>query len=208
MNGLGMLSSCTAGIHSYRPFDAERDGFIAGEGGAALFLENAGRAEKRGARILGKVKGFGTSIALSADDGLGLPPEVSARSMMLAFDAAGSDHKEYAFIGGHGLASKEGDRSELRSIMNVFSVRPDIPVCGLKPYTGHLGAASDIAEIILGIKSAKESMVPATLNFAQAERDYRDLKISGSHQPCQGSCVLTVSYGAGGQSCASVVQAL
>jgi len=209
MKGLGMLSSCTKGIHSYRPFDAERDGFITGEGGAALFLENAGRAERRGARILGKVKGFGNSIALSDDDGLGVPPEVTAQSMRRALDAAGIDHREYAFICGHGLASVEGDRSELRSITTVFSGRkPDIPICGLKPYTGHLGAASDIGEIILGIRSVREGRVPATLNFVEAERDYRDLKISGSHQPRQGPCFMTASYGSGGQSCVSVVQAL
>ena len=209
MGGLGMLSSCQSGIHSYRPFDVARDGFIAGEGGAALILENAERAEKRGARILGKVKGFGNSIALSDDVGLGIPPEMSARSMKLALDAAGSDLEEYAFICGHGLASEEGDRSELRSVMSVFGgKRLDIPLCGLKPYTGHLGAASDIGEIILGIKSVRQGMVPATLNFVEAEKEYCGLKISGSRQPCQGSCFMTVSYGVGGQSCVSVVQAL
>ena len=209
MRGLGMLSSCQSGIHSYRPFDVARDGFIAGEGGAALFLETAERAEERGARILGKVKGFGNSIALSNDDGLGIPFEVSARSMNLALDATGNELKEYAFICGHGLASEEGDRSELRSVLNVFGgKRSDIPLCGLKPYTGHLGAASDIGEIILGIKSVAQGMVPATLNFVEAEKEYRHLRISGSHQPCQGSCVMTMSYGVGGQSCVSVVQAL
>jgi 3-oxoacyl-[acyl-carrier-protein] synthase II len=208
MRGLGMLSSCRSGIASYRPFDAARDGFIAGEGGAALFLETAERAERRGARILGRVKGFGNSIASSDDDDLVIPPEVTALSMKLALDEAGSDLKEYAFICGHGLASVEGDRSELRSVMNVFTGRRDIPLCGLKPYTGHLGAASDIGEIILGIESVRLGMVPATLNFAEAEKGYGELNISGAHQPCQGSCFMTASYGSGGQSCASVVQAL
>ncbi|HAM49564.1 MAG TPA: hypothetical protein DCP92_02275 [Nitrospiraceae bacterium] len=209
MGALGMLSSCQSGIHSYRPFDVARDGFIAGEGGAALFLETAERAEKRGARILGKVKGFGNSIELSNDDSLGIPPDVSARSMKLALDAAGSDLGEYAFICGHGLASEEGDRSELRSIVSVFGdKRRDIPLCGLKPYTGHLGAASDIGEVILGIESVRQGTVPATLNFVEAEREYCGLRIAGSRQPCQGSCLMTVSYGMGGQSCVSVIQAL
>jgi len=209
MKGLGMLSSCHTGIHSYRPFDAARDGFIAGEGGAALFLETVERAEKRGARILGKAKGFGNSIALSDDDSLAIHPEVSARSMKLALDAAGNDLKEYAFICGHGLASEEGDRSELRSIMNVFAgKRSDIPICGLKPYTGHLGAASDIGEIILGMHSAGQGIVPATLNFVEAERDFRHLRISGACQPCHGSSFMTVSYGVGGQSCVSVIYTL
>ena len=155
------------------------------------------------------MKGFGNSIALSDDDVLGIPPEVSALSLKLALDAAGCDLEEYAFICGHGLASVEGDRSELRSIMSIFDgKRIDIALCGLKPYTGHLGAASDIGEIILGIESARQGIVPATLNFLEAEREYRDLKISGSRQPCQGSCVMTVSYGTGGQSCVSVVQAV
>ncbi|HET6514274.1 MAG TPA: beta-ketoacyl synthase N-terminal-like domain-containing protein [Thermodesulfovibrionales bacterium] len=207
MNSLGMLSSCRLDVHSYRPFDAARDGFIAGEGGAALFLESAERAEQRGARILGKVMGFGNSIALCDDEGLGIPPEVSAGSMKLALEEAGSDLGDYAFVCGHGLASEEGDRSELRSVMKVFGgKRDDIPLCGLKPYTGHLGAASDIGEIILGMESVRGGIVPATLNFVEAEREYSDLRISGSHQPCQGSCFMTVSYGIGGQSCVAVVQ--
>jgi 3-oxoacyl-[acyl-carrier-protein] synthase II len=57
MEGLGILSRCKEGIHSYRPFDRKRDGFIPGEGGAALFLEASEIAERRGAKVWGKVNG-------------------------------------------------------------------------------------------------------------------------------------------------------
>jgi 3-oxoacyl-(acyl-carrier-protein) synthase len=76
----------------------------------------------------------------------------------------------------------------------------------LKPYTGHLGAASDIAEFILGIKAAREGIVPATLNFRESEREFAELRISGSHQPCAGTRFLSTSYGMGGQASSTVVE--
>jgi len=81
-----------------------------------------------------------------------------------------------------------------------------MPLCGLKPYTGHLAAASDLAEIVLGIKALTNGMAPGTLNFAEADDDFRDLKISGVHHECRGRHFLTTSYGTGGQSSAVLVE--
>ena len=83
----------------------------------------------------------------------------------------------------------------------------DLPICGLKPYTGHLGAASDIAEIILGIKAVINKIVPATLNFKQSEKEFSDLNILGSHQTSSKDHFLSISYGICGQSSAVTVQA-
>ncbi len=101
----------------------------------------------------------------------------------------------------------KGDRSELRSIVSLLDpIGSDVPVCGLKGYTSHLGAASDVAEIILGITAIKAGLVPATLNFREAEEEFAELKISNSHQKHDRLFFLSVSYGLGGQCISTLIK--
>ncbi|MBI5676864.1 MAG: hypothetical protein HZC48_13775 [Nitrospirae bacterium] len=206
VEGLGLLSKCKNGSGSYRPFDRERDGFIAGEGGAALFLESSETAKARGAEILARIKGFGDCIEFSNGQGLSIARDVTKRGMNMALEEAGRSIDEVAFVIPHGSGTQKGDRSELGSVKALLDGREaDVPVCGLKPYTGHMGAASDIAEIIFGIKAVKEKVVPATLNFDKTEKEFSDLRISGSQQECSRDQFLSVSYGIGGQSSSVVI---
>jgi 3-oxoacyl-(acyl-carrier-protein) synthase len=78
----------------------------------------------------------------------------------------------------------------------------------MKSYTGHLGAASDLAEVIFGLRSTAEGMAPGTLNFEEAEPEWADLRIRGSHQRCDGHYFLSTSYGMGGQSSSVIVEVL
>jgi len=209
MDGLGILSRCRYGVHSYKPLDRKRDGFIPGEGGAALFLEAAEIAEKRGARIWAKVKGFGNCTEFSDDQSLTVPSYVSARSMTQALEEAGCDLRDLAFLSPHGSGSQKGDRSELRSVREVWGDRSrEIPISGMKAYTGHLGAASDLAELIFSIRSIKEGMAPGTLNFSEADPEFKDLRITGEHLGCSRDHFLSVSYGIGGQSSSVIMQVL
>ena len=82
----------------------------------------------------------------------------------------------------------------------------DVPICGMKPYTGHLGAASDIAEIIFGIRAVRDRIIPATLNFEETEREFSGLKISNTHQTCERRSFLSMIYGIGGQSLTMVIE--
>ncbi len=206
LEGLGLLSKCKNGADSFKPFDRIRDGFITGEGGAAIFLESLETAEKRGAGILGRIKGFGNCIEFTSVTGLSIPPKVSKRSIHQALVESEIDINDIAFINPHGSATQKGDRSELNSIVDVLgNKKPDMPVCGLKPYTGHMGAASDIAEIIFGIKAAADGIVPATLNFDKTEKKFSNLRISRSHQMCDKDHFMAISYGIGGQSSSAVV---
>ncbi|GBE35538.1 3-oxoacyl-[acyl-carrier-protein] synthase 2 [bacterium BMS3Bbin06] len=205
--GLGLLSKCRRGVNSYRPFDKERDGFITGEGGAALVLEASDHAEKRGAEILASVKGIGNSIEFNPGSGLSVPPHVNSESIKGALKEAGADMSDIAFICSHGSGTGKGDRTELESVVDVSGEKAsDIPICGLKPYTGHLGAASDIAEVIFSVLALKEQFVPATLNFNGADREFRALRIMNEHQPCSGDRFLSISYGIGGQSSSLLIE--
>lgn len=209
LEGLGILSKCKSGIHSYRPFERNRDGFITGEGGSAILLEAAEIPKQRGTKILGKIRGFGNCIEFPSHQGkgIGVPLKVSKRSILSALKEAGCNINDLAFIIPHGSGTQKGDISELRSVMDVLGKKiADIPVCGLKPYTGHMGAASDIAEVIFGINAVTDKIVPATLNFHETEKEFSNLRISSSHQACDKDHFLSISYGVGGQSSSIVVE--
>ncbi|KJU82848.1 protein containing Beta-ketoacyl synthase, partial [Candidatus Magnetobacterium bavaricum] len=114
---------------------------------------------------------------------------------------------QLAFISPHGSATQKGDRSELNSIKALLQGHT-LPICGLKPYTGHMAAASDIAETIMAIAALRQGLVPATLNYTTAERLFANLNIPVVHTPAKGKTFLSVSYGIGGQSSAVVVEAV
>lgn len=207
LESLGILSRCSSGARSFRPFDRRRDGFITGEGGAALFLEAYGPAKRRGARILGSIRGTANYNEFNPEKGFTVPERVSHRSMELALEDAGCAPEKLGFIIAHGSGTPKGDRSELASFAALLDGgKISVPVCGMKPYTGHLGAASDIGEVILGIRAASEGIVPSTLNFSKTEKGFGSLKISAEEQPCRTDTFMSVSYGIGGQSSSVVVE--
>jgi 3-oxoacyl-[acyl-carrier-protein] synthase II len=205
LEGLGILSGCRAGIHSFRPFDKSRDGFIPGEGGAAVLLESMDTAKQRGAGILGKIRAVENRAEFSSNNTLNVPEKVIKRNLQSVMKSAGCIKEDIALLIPHGSATKKGDRSELRSLLDILGRESKTPVCGLKPYTGHMGAASDIAEVIIGINAVRERTVPATLNFRESDKEFSGLSISGSPQKCENSMFISASYGVGGQSSSVIV---
>ncbi len=207
LEGLGILSKCRSGRGSYKPFDHNRDGFIPGEGGAAVLLEDSEKAAERGARVYGKIRGVGNCTESVGENKMGVPDAVSKRNIISTLNDAGFSTGDLAFIVPHGSGTRKGDRSELRSVKHVFERDgSNIPVCGLKSYTGHMGAASDIAELIFGVHAVSDKTVPATLNFEKTEKEFMDLNISGLPQPCEKNRFLSVTYGVGGQSSSVIVE--
>ena len=204
---LGLLSRCREEERSFRPFDRHRDGFIPGEGGAALFLEAYGPARRRGANILGVIKGVANYNEFVTGKGLSVPEKVSRRGMELALNNSDCAIGDLGFITAHGNGTGSGDRSEMASFADLFgTAKAGAPICAIKPYTGHLGAASDVVEIIISMLAAREGIVPATLNFSEADKEFSSLNISSSQQPCASNTIMSVSYGTGGQSCVIIVQ--
>lgn len=203
MAGLGLLSRCRDGGKSYRPFDRRRDGFIVGEGAAAMVLELEDQASRREAMILGTVEG--TSSCLEPAPGLAVAERVTARCVDLALSDAGQSIGNLGFICPHGSGTRKGDRSEATSLTGALDGNPETPVCALKPYTGHMGAASDIAEVVLGILGASRGIVPGTPNFEVGDAGAGGLSISAEPQRCTEPRFLSVSYGLGGQSAAAVI---
>ncbi|MDR3569691.1 MAG: beta-ketoacyl synthase N-terminal-like domain-containing protein [Syntrophobacteraceae bacterium] len=205
LDGLGILSRCKHGPASFRPLDRARDGFIPAEGGAAILVEDRDLAMARGANILAEINGNGNCIEPPAGKSLSVPDEVSKNCIRQALREASVDVGDLAFLCPHGSGTRKGDRSELKSIQTIFEAEGrSAPVCALKAYTGHMGAASDICEVILGIEAINAGLVPGTLNFSMAEPAFEGLDISASTRKAAGKSFVSVSYGIMGQ-CSSVL---
>ena len=203
---LGLLSKGAQGTRSYRPLDRRRDGFLAGEGGAAVVLESEESARARGARVFGWVDGVGSSTEPSPR--MGVPQTATLRAMRSALEDAGRSPRELGFVCCHGSGTRKGDRSELASLVALLAGdAAGVPVCALKAYTGHMGAASDVAEVALCVVAASAGVVPGTAHFAEAEPPFAGLRIAASAQQCARPVFLSASYGIGGQASALVVSA-
>src|SRR5215813_711445 len=206
LDALGLLSQCRDGSRSFRPFDQRRDGFIAGDGAAALVLEPLGQARARGARVFGCVRGLASFTDGSDTRNLGVSVETTRRTITAALDEAGTRPDEIAFISPHGSGTRDGDRVELSAIAEFLGCnRAVTPISAMKPYTGHMGAASDIAEIALTLIALENELAPATLNFQAADAEFEAIDIVAQHRRIAVRHALSMSQGLGGQSLAIVV---
>lgn len=153
-----------------RPFDAERDGFVLGEGAAVLVLEDATCALERGAPILAEVVGYGATsdafhLIQPSPDGEG-----AARAVRLALKRAGLAPDEIDYINAHGTATLLNDRTETTVIKTVFGDRAKhIPVSASKSMTGHLLGAAGSIEAVITILAIKHGVLPPTINLTHPD---------------------------------------
>jgi 3-oxoacyl-[acyl-carrier-protein] synthase II len=149
-----------------RPFDANRDGFVMGEGAGVLVLESLEHALRRGAPIHAELVGYGTSsdafhITAPDEDGTG-----AALSMQSALDDAGLRPEEIEYINAHGTSTPLNDPIETRAIRTVFGRHADlIPVSATKSMIGHLMGAAGGVEAIACIKTLETGTIHPTINY-------------------------------------------
>ena len=153
------------------PFDAERDGFVMGEGAGVLVLEELEHAQKRGAKIYAEVVGYGSTcdayhMTSPSPDGEG-----AARAMDLAIKEAGIAPDEVSYINAHGTSTPLNDKFETIAIKTVFGENTKVPVSSTKSMTGHLLGAAGAIEGIISVKALEEGFIPPTVGYSVADPD-------------------------------------
>jgi 3-oxoacyl-[acyl-carrier-protein] synthase II len=156
---------------SPRPFDAERDGLVLGEGACTLVLEELEHARARGAKILAEIIGFGTN-----SDGTHVTqpnPRTMAQAMRLALAGAGLPPEAIGYINAHGTATEHGDVAESQGTYEVFGGRT--PISSLKSYMGHTLGACGALEAWMSVEMMRDGWFAPTINLRNVDPRCGDL---------------------------------
>lgn len=210
MGGFTSMSALTTASDPARasiPFDAERSGFVMGEGAAILVLEELEHARARGAQILGEITGYGATCDayhITAPDPAGT---WSAACMEQALADAGVTPEAVDYINAHGTSTPLNDSGETAAIRKVFGGHADrLMVSSTKSMTGHLLGASGAVEAVFCVLALKDSFVPATIHY-QVPDPACDLDIVPNEgRQADIRCALSDSLGFGGHNTCLVFQ--
>jgi 3-oxoacyl-[acyl-carrier-protein] synthase II len=188
-----------------RPFDADRDGLVVGEGAASLVLEDLEHARARGAPLLAEVIGFATNC----DGGHLTAPDVDGMEavMRLGLADAGVAPAEVGYVSAHATATLQGDRAESEATRRVFGGR--VPVSSLKGHLGHTLGACGALEAWLSLEMLREGWAAPTLNLARpdplcAELDY----VTGAARPLRVELAASHNFAFGGVNTSLVFRLL
>ena len=204
---LGMSRRGDAPEAASRPFDAARDGLVAGEGAGSLFLETERNAQARGATILARVLGtaaayepHGTSTWNAATSGRGTT--AIRRAILDALGDAELQPDDLGFVVANGLGTLEDDRIEAQAIRETLG---DVPVTAPKSYYGYLGAGCGALEAALGVLALRHGQVPPTLNYEQADPQCPVNIIHGRPMPLGRRAAMILGHSRQGQAVAVVL---
>ncbi len=192
-----------------RPFDAERDGFIMGEGSGVVILEEMESAVKRGARIYAEAIGYGASgdayhITAPAPNGEG-----AARCMNMAIKDAGIAPTDMGYINAHGTSTKFGDELETTAIKTVFGDHAyKIPVSSTKSMTGHLLGAAGGVEAVISILALDRGVLPPTINLENPDPECDLDYVPHKARRTQVDVTMSNSFGFGGTNACLIFKKL
>ena len=182
-----------------RPFDRDRDGFVIGEGGAVMILEELERAKKRGAQIYAELVGYGynsDAYHLAAPDPEG---EGAARCMLLALKDARLSPEDVDYINAHGTGTPAGDLTETIAIKRVFGPRAyKIPVSSTKSMTGHLLGGAGSTEAVFCVLSIRDGIIPPTINYENPDPECDLDYVPNVAREAKVRVALSNSFGFGG----------
>ena len=182
-----------------RPWDADRDGFVLGDGGGAMILEEYEHAKRRGARIYCELSGFGMSgdahhITAPPEDGDG-----ARRSMVAALRDAGVNPDQVQHLNAHATSTPLGDKAETIAMKRAFGDHAyKLAVSGTKSMTGHLLGAAGVVEAVFTALAIRDQVAPATVNHDCPDPDCDLDYIPNQARPMKIDHALSNSFGFGG----------
>jgi 3-oxoacyl-[acyl-carrier-protein] synthase II len=191
-----------------RPFDADRDGFVMGEGGAALILEERERALARGATVYAELVGYGMSadayhVTLPRPGGDG-----AARAMQAALDHAELAVTDISVINAHGTSTPANDVTETTAIKTVFGDHAyEIPASSTKSMTGHLLGGAAAIEAVASILTIRDGLIPPTINYTTPDPECDLDYVPNEAREAEVTTVMSNSFGFGGHNVALIFKA-
>ena len=192
-----------------RPFDANRDGFVLGEGSGCLILEELEHAKARGAKIYAEIVGGGLTadahhITAPHPEGLG-----AINAMRLALEDAGMKPEEIDYVNVHGTSTPLGDIAETKGIKEVFGAHAyNLNISSTKSMTGHLLGAAGAIEAIACVKAIENNIIPPTINFETKDEniDYNlNLTLNKSEKRTV-NAALSNTFGFGGHNTSIILK--
>jgi 3-oxoacyl-[acyl-carrier-protein] synthase II len=186
-----------------RPFDAERDGFVMGEGAGVLVLESEAHARRRGARIYADLAGYGSSadahhLTAPPEDGHG-----AARCMRQALESAGLRPEDLDYVNAHGTSTPLNDRAETAALRAALGYHAyTVAISSTKSMIGHLLGAAGGVEAVISVMAIETGVIPPTINYQHPDPAC-DLDYTPNHarrRPVRAA--MSNSFGFGGHNAA------
>jgi 3-oxoacyl-[acyl-carrier-protein] synthase II len=190
-------------VHASRPFDLERDGFVIGEGAGIVILEELEFAQRRGARILAEVVGYGMTgdafhITMPDASGSG-----AVRVMQKALKDGDVRPEEVGYINAHGTSTPYNDKFETMAIQKTFGEHAyKIPISSTKSMTGHLLGAAGGVEAVFSVLAITRGVLPPTINYVTPDPECNLDYVPNKAREAQPNYALSNSFGFGGTNAA------
>ncbi len=184
-----------------RPFDVDRDGFVAAEGAAILVLEELGHARARGARIYAELAGYGAT----ADGGHVTQPDPTgtqaARCVTVALRRAGCAPADVGYVNAHGTGTTLNDAAEARALrLALGDVAHEVAVSSTKSMTGHLSGAAGALEAMITVMSIYDGFLPPTVNLDHPDPVCDLHHVAHVGRPAAPALAISTSFGFGGHN--------
>jgi len=186
-----------------RPFDADRDGMVHGEGAGAFVLESRQHAESRGATILARVLGFADAFEPRRQD-KALRGDALRAAIKQSLDDAGLEPGDVGHVNAHGLSTRQSDRLEAQAIRDTLG---DVPVTAPKSFFGNLNAGGGAVEMVASVLALQKGTIPFTLNYETPDPECPVNVVRQSLQETTKATALVLNQSRVGQALAVVLAA-
>ncbi|MFF5706615.1 beta-ketoacyl-[acyl-carrier-protein] synthase family protein [Streptomyces sp. NPDC012794] len=190
-----------------RPFDADRDGFVLGEGAAVLVLERLTRARARGARSRALLSGYGSSADACHPTSPHPEGDGAEQAVRQALADAGCAPDDVGHVNTHGTSTRLGDAAEARMLLRVFDRGGVPPVTATKSVLGHALGAAGAVEAVVTVLSLQHQQVPPTANLTRQDPGHELDLVTGAPRRVGFDTALSTSFAFGGQNAALVFSA-